>query len=302
MSLLENFHFIRPLWLLLIPMAMGVWWLWQYRIDPLRGWREQVDPVLLKAMIVSGSERRDLSSHYLLAGWIVATVAVAGPTWRQDPSPFAADAAPLIILLKADKSMDQDGQSPTPLERGQLKIADLANIRKGQPLGLIAYAGSSHLVLPPTKDTSVVSEMASEISSDIMPEPGDRLDLAIAKAEEVLKGVEAGGTLLVIANSVEGDLKQIKSAQEKHGSFPIQFLALDENESIERAADALRATVVTLTPDDDDIMAISRAAERKSIVGIGGKEQRWQEAGYWLVPILAMALLLSFRREKRNSD
>ena len=49
---LSNLHFIRPAMLLLIPLAVFVWWLWQRRSDPLRGWRAQMQPELLRALVV----------------------------------------------------------------------------------------------------------------------------------------------------------------------------------------------------------------------------------------------------------
>lgn len=298
MEWITNFHFIRPGWLLLVPVAIGVWWLWQRSIEPLRGWREQVDPNLLKAM-TTGKQTRGHTAHWVLVGWLIAIVAIAGPTWKQEPNPFAGDAAPLMVLLKADRSMDQPNPSPTAVERARLKIADLAKIRKGQPLGLIAYAGSAHLVLPPTRDTTIVADMAAEISSSIMPKPGDRLDLAIRKAGEILKGEEAGGTLLVIANSVDGDTQAIVQAHQDAGSFPIQFLALRDDESLRSAARSLDASIESLTPDDEDVVAIAKAAERKAVVGLAGESQRWQEAGYWLVPLLTLLVAASFRREKQ---
>jgi hypothetical protein len=39
MSGFEQFHFLRPLWLLLLPAAATCWWLVQRWNDPLRGWR-----------------------------------------------------------------------------------------------------------------------------------------------------------------------------------------------------------------------------------------------------------------------
>ena len=41
--------------------------------------------------------------------------------------------------------------------------------------GLIAYAGSAHLVLPPTTDGTVVTTMASALAPDVMPRQGDAL-------------------------------------------------------------------------------------------------------------------------------
>ncbi len=55
-AILNNFHFIRPGWLLLIPIAIGLWWLWQRRADPLRGWRAQIEPELLEALVVGRTD------------------------------------------------------------------------------------------------------------------------------------------------------------------------------------------------------------------------------------------------------
>ena len=298
MDLITNFHFIRPGWLLVLPVAIGIWLLWRRSVEPLRGWREQIDPDLLKAITKDETGHRDFSAYMVLAGWLIAAVAAAGPTWRLEPNPFAADAAPLIVLLKADKSMDQVDPQPSAMERAKLKIADLAKTRKGQPLGLIAYAGSAHLVLPPTRDTSVVAGMAAEISPDIMPKPGDRLDLAIRKAGELLAGEQSGGTLLVIADSVEEDPQSILKAHRESGSYPIQFLALRQSKSIASTARAVDARVEALTPDDQDVIDLSKAAARKAVIGIAGESQRWQEAGYWLVPLLVIIVAASFRREE----
>ena len=49
-EIITNFHFIRPGWLLLLPVAILVWILWQRRADPLSGWRQQIAPELLNAL------------------------------------------------------------------------------------------------------------------------------------------------------------------------------------------------------------------------------------------------------------
>ena len=48
----DDFHFIRPLWLLLTPIVIWVWWLRRKAQDPLRGWRAVVDGKLLGALTV----------------------------------------------------------------------------------------------------------------------------------------------------------------------------------------------------------------------------------------------------------
>ena len=302
MESLHNLHFIRTGWLVLVPLVFALWWAWSRHAEPLRGWRAQMAPELLHALVIGRNAKRSDSSYWVLTAWLVAAIAIAGPTWRLEPNPFAEDAAPLMILLKADQSMLQPNPAPSRMERAHLKITDLAKARQGQPLGLIAYAGSAHLVLPPTRDTDVVAQMANEITPNIMPVAGDRLDLAIQKATQLLRQEAKGGSLLVVADSAQLDAKALSSADPSQARLPIEFLALTgtdtpETQSLREAARALGASVQVMTVDDADISAVIDFAERRAASGMAGKSSRWQEAGYWLTPLLALVVALSFRRQ-----
>lgn len=297
---IDNFHFLRPIAFVLAPVVVAVWWLWQRRADPLLGWRKQVDPELLKALVVGKESSLRWPSRLLLFGWLFAVVLVAGPTWRLEPSPFAEDATPLLILLKADVSMDTPDPAPSRLERAHLKIADLADQRKGQPLGLVAYAGSAHLVLPPTRDTAVVAEMAGDISAAIMPVSGDRLDLALKEAARVFARAEKGGSVLVISDVVDTDPAALKEAA-KEFPYPIQFLQIQSPEapadaSLPAAARSLGASVESMSLEDGDIEAIIRRAARTPVAQTGDESQRWEESSYWLLPLLGILLLGFFRK------
>lgn len=299
MTMLADFHFIRPLWLLLMPLAIGLGWLWQRYADPLRGWREQIAPELLAALVVGQGATQRHAAWWLPAAWLLAIIAIAGPTFQLEPSPFADDATPLMILLKADVSMEQPDPAPSRLERARLKIADLADARKGQPLGLIVYAGSAHLVLPPTRDTGIVANMAAQISPEIMPVSGDRLDLALREAARILEEGQHGGSIVVLADAVDTDpvaLQTLKLSQ------PVQFLAVNapdssQDEALRAAAKILGATVEPLDVKGKDIAAIVHHAARAPVAQRGGEGEHWQESGYWLVPLLGLIVLASFRRE-----
>jgi Ca-activated chloride channel family protein len=301
-----SLHFIRPGWLLLAPLAVALWWLWRRRSDPLRGWREQIAPDLLEALVVGRESIKSGNARWLLVAWLVAIVAIAGPTWRLEPSPFADDVTPLMILLKADVSMMQPDPAPSRLERARLKIADLGEARKGQPLGLIAYAGSAHLVLPPTRDTVTVAQMAAEISPDIMPISGDRLDLALREAVRVLAEGQSGGSIVVLADAVDTDPAAL-AALRKEFSIPVQFLAINapessQSDSLRAAAKTLGADVEQIDVEGKDITAIVRHAASAPSAKSGQQGERWQEAGYWLVPLIGLIVLASFRREESEEE
>ena len=237
-------------------------------------------------------------------GPYLAIVAVAGPTWRPATSPFAEDPLPVMLLLKADESMEQEDLAPSRMERARLKVTDFATAWRSRPLGLIAYAGSAHLVLPPTRDVDVVASMAAEISPSIMPRQGDDLASALGEAERVLG--ENPGSIIVVADTVTGannaGLQRFRSASQR----PIHFLAVagektPELAAIRRAAEIVGASVVPMTADGADIDRLaSRTTNDKVAIATSDPGQRWEEAGWWLVPVLAVLVAAAFRREESS--
>ena len=99
MSALAAFHFIRPWGLLFLPLALALWWLERREADTTIRWRAVMDARLLAALTVGGSGPRLFRpGNLLLAGWVVGIIALAGPTWREVPSPFAQSARPAAHL------------------------------------------------------------------------------------------------------------------------------------------------------------------------------------------------------------
>ena len=294
------FHFLRPAWLLLIPVAVWIWWRMCHRRDPLRGWRLVMEPVLLKAMTVGDGKQTWRREWMLLVVWLLALVALAGPTWRLAPSPFGDDPVPLMVVLSATETMENTDLAPSRMERAQLKVAALAELRKGQPLGLIAFAGSSHLVMPPTRDTSIVAQMAQEISPSVMPKPGNDLAAAFQQAEGLLAG--EGGTLVALVDDVPP--QAVTQVNELALRLPVLLLAMaapdsSEAQAIAAAGRQIGARVVSLTPDRGDLQAIVQAAARRPLaVAADSGQARWADDGWWLIPPIALLALNCFRRER----
>jgi Ca-activated chloride channel homolog len=295
------FHFLRPWWLLLAPIAIVLWWLERRASDTTQRWRRTIDPELLRHLIVrTGTGSRIKPRDVLLAGWLTAIVATAGPTFRQEPSPFADAARPAMLVLKVTPSMLTTDLAPTRLDRARQKIADLLGLRDGAPVGLIAYSGSAHLVLPPTSDKTVVLAMAGALSPDIMPREGDALASAVALANDVLRRGAQGGSIVVLADNVARDqLEKLSAIREA----PVTLFAMrppdqaSADRSLQAAADALDADFVTPTIDAADVAALARRLKYGGTApSATGEGQRWQEAGYWLTPLIALLTLMWFRR------
>jgi len=298
MAALADFHFLRPWWLLLALPALGLWWLQRREADTTSRWRAVMDAPLLAALTVGGDARRRIGPQdVLLAGWILGILAVAGPTWRQVPSPFAQSARPAMFVLKVTPSMQERDLAPTRLDRAREKMADLLKLREGAPTGLIAYAGSAHLVLPPTPDAAVVTGMAGALAPDVMPRPGDALADAVTLAEQTLADAGEGGSIVIFADTAPA----LTGA--KAGAAPVTLFAMRPPEratadpALAAAADALGATLVVPTIDTADVDALARRLATAGPPPLSpGEAPRWQEAGWWLAPLVALLVALWFRR------
>jgi Ca-activated chloride channel family protein len=260
-----------------------------------------IDPALLGALTVGESKVARWRAVSLLISWSLGVVAVAGPTWRREPSPFADDPVPVMIVLKSAESMNATDLLPSRMERARLKVADFAEQRTGLPLGLIAYAGSAHLVLPPTRDTAVVATMAAEISPEIMPQVGDDLAAALQLAEQTLG--ESRGSIVVVADTVGNENQRALAEFRQQSRSALWILAVarpdtPELDALNQAAASLGAGVTTITPDSADIHSLVRRTAQAPVAISGADDgTRWAEAGWWLVPVLAALVLVSFRRD-----
>jgi Ca-activated chloride channel family protein len=305
-GMLAAFHFIRPVALILLLPAFLLWWLQRWRSDTTQRWRRVIDPELLPYLVVT--PRRAASnatpSAMLLCGWALATVAVAGPTWRVQPSPFADVPPPAMIVLRVTPSMEADDLAPTRLERAKQKIADLLELRQGGATGLVAYGGSAHMVLPPTADTDVVLTMAQALSPSIMPRDGDRLADALTLANRALADDPRRGAIVLLADTVAPDqVAALRGKGSGPNRAPVVWLSMapparaDADPNLLRAAEALDADLADVTPDRNDVSAVAnRLARADRLTDIAGQGERWQDLGYWLTPLVTFLVLGGFRR------
>lgn len=295
------FHFLRPGWLLaLLPAALIAWTLWR-RQDQLESWKQVIDPALLPHLLVGRNARQRFRPiHALVLSWSLAILALAGPTWRQQPSPFASDEAGLVILLKVSGTMEATDVQPSRLARAKHKLHDLLERREGAASALIVYSGTSHLVMPLTKDTEVISTMIEDLTPELMPRDGDALAQAIQDAEALLESTGTPGSVLVMADAVSPAQAELLSTAPP--DVPVQFLAIQALESptdpgIESSARSLRAPVVPMASDASDVEVLAGQA-RNDIQSRSDAdtEQHWKDSGYTLLPLVALLVLFWSRK------
>jgi Ca-activated chloride channel family protein len=308
----EAFHFLRPGWLLmLIPAALVTWSLVR-RQDPMRTWRKVIAPELLEHLAVSRKERRSRLRPVYMLGllWLLGILAAAGPAWQREATPLTEDQAALFIVQKVTPEMLAEDIQPSRLRRSAQKISDLLALRPGTKTGLIAYAGSAHLVMPLTSDPDIIGFFATELGPDVMPVAGDEPLQAVELARERLRESGLPGSVVVIADRLDSgyvtgiaesdgpDVHVLAMAAGPEVVPPARSPpapALDEK-AMRRAARAGGGTLVLVTPDDSDVRQLSARIESSIAAAPAQEGERWKDNGYYLL-VLFFILGLSFFRK-----
>lgn len=309
-----NFHFLRPWWLTaLIPAGALV--LYAMKMQNSRhGMQALIAGHLLDHLLVGKQQQRQLRPLYLLAAfWIIGILALSGPAWKKELSPFTEDTAGLIIAVKVTPSMLAQDIQPSRLERATQKMHDLMKLRPGAKTGLIAYAGSSHLVMPLTTDPKIIDMFSQALDPEIMPEQGDAAGEAIELAGLQLHKAKIPGSILLIADQIPPDQIKVLQTHHQKSAIPVHILAVAADKGVtvppdsppapalnrqamERAADAAGASLTIVMPDDRDVQKLAGRIKTSLAAAAQNQGERWQDAGYWLLPLLLLLSLFFFRR------
>jgi len=298
---MSGIHFLRPWALLLLPCIAFLLWRFGRVTDPYRGWRSQMEADLLAALKVGDGFQGQKQLMRLGLMCLLGTIALAGPVWRISPSPFAEDDAVLVVLMDCSEEMGTTPPEPSSLLQAQLKLEDLLRVRGDGKTALVAYAGSAHVVLPPTQDAGVLLEMARELSPDIMPRPGRDLGAALRQGHSLLK--EGPGSIMILCDRVEEVPEALEAVWQELGRPRVQFYSLLDpaDPGLTSAARRLQASVEVVTPDDADVRALARGIKR-SVNPVADEEgAQWQEDAWWLLLPLAGLFLAGCRKEEGDA-
>ena len=219
---IDAFHFLRPLWLLLLLPLLIIWWLNQPSTARQENVHDRIAPHLRRALTVSGTTtgRFKPIDHVVLV-LALATVGAAGPTWTRQVDPFLAQTGPVVVVLEVTQSMTTPDLHPDRLERAKYKIRDLLELRPGARTALIAYSGSAHRVLPLTEDAQIIVPYLEGLDPEIMPLEGANASTALDLAVELLSD-EPGGILFILDGLEMADA----TALDNSSDVPITVLAM----------------------------------------------------------------------------
>lgn len=324
---IENFHFLRPLWLLaIIPAGLLSYYFWQQKSSSAN-WHGAINTNLLDHLIDSGSSTiKRWPWVVLLLCWLIASIALAGPAWKKLPQPVLKKQDALIIVLDLTLSMLAEDVKPSRHIRAQYKVLDVLKRRDEGVTALIAYSGDAHVVSPLTDDNSTIANLAPALSPEMMPVYGSNPVAALRLAQQLFDNakINSGRILLVTDSITTDDANELDDELSRNG-FELSILGvgttdgapipatqgfLKDNQGnivvpqlkrapMEQLAQSNNGRYTDAALDDADIefLLAKRATELEEDTVLTEREfDQWHDRGPLIALLLLPLSLLGFRR------
>lgn len=213
MEFIDNFHFLRPWALALIPLLVLMVFFAQRQLNSQSAWKQWIDPQLLPQMLV-----QDEGKQWRFPWWLAAlvlsagAVGLAGPSWEKLPQPVIQKQNALVVILDLSPSMNSQDIKPSRLAISRFKLIDLLKQRKEGQTGLVVYAGEAHVVTPLTDDVETIINLLPVLKPSLMPIRGSNVEAGIAQSIQLLKdsGLQSGDILLLSDGVAEQALGNIE--------------------------------------------------------------------------------------------
>ena len=326
--MMAELHFIRPWWLLaLLPLALLLWGLLR-RPRQASAWRNICDPKLLAALEIDGGQRRYGPWLLLAAGWLLATLALAGPAWTMLEQPVYQGVQARVLVLDLSLSMDTTDIGPSRLARARFKTLDLLERSRDGQTALIVFANDAYALSPLTDDANTLAALVPTLTTALMPGQGSELGKALGLAEELLTRANVpAGEIIVIGDGVARLDSAVATAErlerrgtvvsvlgvgtpagapvplatggflhDADGAIVIPGLERARLQTVARAGDG---RYIDITADDTDVNTLLDTGSNAMLDQL---EQtlltsgQWREEGIWLVLALLPMAAFAFRR------
>ena len=164
-------------------LLVAVWVLWIIRKKYNDSIWDETEPLVKENLFRRLDLNRWAWKHRLtFSGLILLIFAASGPQIGTRVAPVERKGIDLVFALDVSESMNAQDVKPSRLEKAKFEISQMIDELKGDRIGLIVFAGSSHLYLPLTSDYEAAQLFLDAIDTKMIPSQGTDLSTALRTA------------------------------------------------------------------------------------------------------------------------
>lgn len=319
-----SLHFIRPGWLIGLPLALIVPAAWRFYRRPSGDWNKVCDDHLLKWLSVGEQASKPGLKGSILAVLVLAlsVLALSGPSWQQLPDTSYSARDSRVLVLDLSFSMLAEDLRPNRLTQARFRLMDMLESTLEGQMGLVAYAGDAYVVSPLTSDMNTIANMLPALRPEIIPVAGSRADRALVLAAELFAraGVSQGEILLISDGADAADASTAARLAQRGITTSVLAVGTLEGAPIPSGAGFVsdaQGNVVISRLEMESLRAVASAGQGKLTrleaisnldspwISSEGSEfmlrddalgERWKDTGPWLVLLLLPFVAVGFRR------
>ena len=164
---MTHWHWIRPYWLwTILPLILLAIGLARQQSSTL-SWASIAEAHLIEPLLIKrGRSARGLKIVTLMLGLLAMIIALAGPSWTQNPIPTYKHRQARMILLDLSPAMLAQDKSPDRLSRAKFKIHDLLAQKDVGQFGLMVYTAEPFVLSPLTDDAQTIDALLSRSANE----------------------------------------------------------------------------------------------------------------------------------------
>jgi len=232
MNELFEFQLLRPYWLLAcLPVVWLLWRFWQSKTKQ-GAWHQVIAPQFRHLLLGADQTGQvSLVSKLSIVGlgliWLLAIIALTGPSLKSVEVPAEKNQQGSVIVLDLSLSMLADDLAPNRLSRVRYKITDLLKQHPELSIGLVGYAGTAHSISPISEDNQTLLGMLPALNPVIMPSYGSNPLLGFEKAKTLFEGAHINhGHIIWITDDLEIEQKSALENWIKQHDYSLSILTV----------------------------------------------------------------------------
>ena len=299
----QDFHFLRPWWLIGLIIPLAVYVIAYRQAVAQSAWRKVCDENLLKFLLVKNEKLKKTKLSSLVPALIslFLVLALSGPTWIKKENPALSVENPVMILLNMSGDMWNKDVSPSRIERAKYVIKDLTKSLRNTESGLIVYSKEPFMITPLAEDVSIIDNMLPALQMNVMPEDGDRLDRAIDFAVSRMREADVpSGNLIVVTSNVgeRFDAALTAAAKAAEQGFDVNIINVSSKavEKLEMVAEKGRGMLLNYNQSYAPLVKKINDITSKEIKQSKNLQTVWEDMGWYLLWLPALLLLGCFRK------